>query len=217
MTEPMESWRLVQLQSISTRSKVARTERKIREWYEHWEGDVYVSLSGRDSAVLLDIVRSLFPRTPAVYCDTGLEYPEVRDYIKTVPNTVWLKPEMNFRKVLEKYGYPVVSKEVSQKIWECRNTKSEKLRHKRMVGDDNKFRSGKIPEKWKYLLDAPFAISHKCCDIMKKRPASKYERKTGRKGMVGTMTDDSLFRKQSYLRYSCNAYDMKRPRSAPRS
>ncbi len=213
----MEAWQLKQLQSLSLRAKVERTKRKVKEFYDYYDGDIYVSISGRDSAVLLDIVRSSYRNVTAVYCDTGLEYPEVRDFIKGVENVVWLKPKMSFVEVIEKYGFPVASKETSQKVHEARTTKSAKLLDIRMNGRGNKYKSGKIPEKWKRLIGCPFKVSHKCCDIMKKNPAKKFERESGLKPLIGTMASDSKFRRQSYLRHSCNAYDLKRPRSAPLS
>lgn len=84
----------------------------------HYKGKVYISFSGgKDSTVLLDIARRLFPDIEAVYIDTGLEHPELRDFVKTIDNVTWLKPEMNFRKVIEQYGYPLISKEVANAIY----------------------------------------------------------------------------------------------------
>lgn len=213
----MEAWQLAQLQSMSLDAQMARSSRKIREFYGHYHGDVYASISGRDSAVMLAEIRKIFPDVVAVYIDTGLEHPAVRDFIKTIENVVWLKPKMNFKEVIEKYGFPVPTKENAQKISEIRTTKSAKLLDIRMNGRDNKYKSGKLPEKWRYLIDAPFKISHKCCDVMKKRPAAQFEKETGLKMFVGTMAGDSKFRRQSWMRHSCNAYDLKRPHSAPLS
>lgn len=214
----MESWQLKQLLSLSPRAQLERTKRKIKEAYQHWEGQVYVALSGgRDSSVLLHVVRSLYPGVPAVFCDTGLEYPSVRKTAVHTPNVTILKPKLNFREVLTKYGYPVVSKEVAHKIYQARTTKSAKLRHKRLYGTGNKYKSGKIPEKWKCLLDCPFQVSHKCCDIMKKNPSKSFEKRTGLFPIIGTMVKDSHFRRQSYMRHTCNAFDLTRPRSAPLS
>ena len=53
--------------------KIQETQAKIREWYEHYGGRVFVSFSGgKDSTILLDLVRGLYPDVPAAYADTGL-------------------------------------------------------------------------------------------------------------------------------------------------
>ncbi|MGD9577554.1 MAG: phosphoadenosine phosphosulfate reductase family protein [Syntrophorhabdus sp.] len=202
------------LQNLPLELKILKTEQRIREWYEHWEGQVYVSFSGgKDSTVLLHIARSIYPDIPAVFVDTGLEYPEIRRFVKQTKNVIWLKPEMNFRRVIEKYGYPVISKEQARYIYEYRTTKSEKLRNIRWNG--NKYGMGKISEKWKYLVDAPFKISDKCCDIMKKNPSEKYEKETGSHPIIGNTAEESLKRTQDYLRFGCNAFEAERPISRP--
>lgn len=79
---------------------------------------VYISVlvEGKDSTVLLDIVRQDYPNVPAVFVDTGLEYPEIREFVKNFDNVIWLRPDMNFKQVIQKYGYPFFSKEVSECI-----------------------------------------------------------------------------------------------------
>lgn len=50
---------LKQMQSLPLEIKIRMTERRIREWYEHYQGQVYVSFSGgKDSTVLADIVHN---------------------------------------------------------------------------------------------------------------------------------------------------------------
>lgn len=160
------------------------------------------------------MVRDIYPDVPAVYIDTGLEWPEVKEFVHTFDNVTVVRPEMSFREVLTKYGYPVVSKEVSQYIREARTTKSLKLLNKRLHGDGS---SGKIPNKWQYLISAPFPISEQCCNVMKKKPAKLYEKQTGRKPYIGVLASDSNQRKQQYLRSGCNAFDIARPTSKPLS
>ena len=61
-------WELQQMQSLPLSAKVVMTQQRIREWYEHWDGMVYVSFSGgKDSTVLLHLVRDMYPsfRIPA--------------------------------------------------------------------------------------------------------------------------------------------------------
>lgn len=106
---------LYQMQSLPLDSKIKMTQYRIREWVDRYGKDgVYVSFSGgKDSTVLLDIVRKMYPNIKAVFVDTGLEFPEIREFVKTFDNVDWLKPKMNFKQVIEKYGYPMISKEVS--------------------------------------------------------------------------------------------------------
>lgn len=210
----MEKWQLAQRQSLPLEAKIILSQQRIKDWYNYYNGQVYVSFSGgKDSTVLLHLVRSLYPNVPAVFVDTGLEYPEIREFVKTVDNVVWLKPKMTFRQVIQKYGYPVASKETAQKIDEIRSTKSDTLRRKRMYGDDKG--NGKVSEKWKMLIDAPFKVSNKCCNVMKKSPIKTYERKTNNKPIVGTMADESALRMMSYLEHGCNSFNSKRPMSTP--
>ena len=182
-------------------------------------GAVYVSFSGgKDSTVLKHIVDSMYDDVPSVFVDTGLEYPEVRMFARERAEVV-LRPEMRFDDVIKNYGYPVVSKELAQKIEE---TRSKPDGYASQSFDPNspkiqKYGSRYDLSKWKYLLDAPFKISNKCCRVMKKRPAEKYEKETGRKPIVGSMASESGARKTVWQRYGCNAFGKRRPVSNPLS
>lgn len=215
-----EAWQLTQMQGLPLELKVKKTILRIREWYEAWDGDVFVSFSGgKDSTVLLHIARSIYPGIEAVFDDTGLEYPEIRDFVKTIENVTWIKPKMSFRKVIDKYGYPVVSKSVANTL--RGGDKVGSYRWKKLHGQvflKNGSPSKFNCEKWRFLLDAPFKVSDECCDVMKKRPFHQYERDTGRKSIVATMADESTMRKNSWEKYGCNAFDrVKGPQSRPMS
>lgn len=204
------------MQSWDLERKIRVTQTRILEWIMHYDNQVYVSFSGgKDSTVLLDLVRRVDPSIQAVFCNTGLEYPEIVEFVKSTDNVVWLKPKMSFPKVIEKYGYPAVSKEQSAFIQEYRDTNSEKLKDIRWNG--NKYGRGKISKKWRKLVDAPFRVSDKCCDIMKKEPAKRFEKESGLQPIIGTTADESAQRKSNWLMYGCNAFDKKRPTSQPLS
>lgn len=208
-------------QSLPLQDKIDMSCEKIEQWYNHWNGQIYVAFSGgKDSTVLLDIVRNkaLIPDAkdvPAVFSDTGLEYPEIRDFVRTIDNVVWVKPKMSFYEVIQKYGYPIISKQQSYYIYQARNTNSEKLKNLRLNGSEKG--NFKISEKWKFLIDAPFKISSYCCDYLKKYPMKKYEKETKRVGIIGIMADESFSRTTDYLKYGCNAFDKKHPLSQPLS
>ena len=96
---------LLTMQGWSLARKIQVTQAKILEWHYHYGGKVSISYSGgKDSTVLLDLARRAFPNIPAVFVDTGLEYPEIREFVKSVPNVTWLRPEIPFPKVIEQYG-----------------------------------------------------------------------------------------------------------------
>lgn len=78
-------------------------------------------------------------------------------------------------------------------------------------------RSNYSLSRYGFLLDAPFRISNKCCDVMKKRPNHKYQKKSGNKPIIGTMADESRLRLQKWLQFGCNAFEKNNPTSQPLS
>ena len=211
---------LKQRQAMPLEAKIAFTQSRIRAWYSHWQGDVYISFSGgKDSTVLLDIAKGMFSDIPAVFCDTGLEYPEVRQFALSKADVV-LKPKMNFKQVIETYGYPVIGKKQARMIRELKNPHSGNAKvcnlYKTGYTSDGKYSpSFKLADRWLPLVDAPFKVSEQCCYIMKKHPMEQYERETQRKPFIATMTEESSLRQTAYLKNGCNAFDSKRPKSQP--
>lgn len=213
-------------QALPLDVKIQMAQDRIREWYDYYNGLVYVGFSGgKDSTVLLSLARNLYPEVPAVFCDTGLEYPTIRSFVKTVENVHVIRPikydrhkkeyvPTNFRETVMNYGYPIASKEISQKVYSYRHHNcSPEFIEKMLVGRNG--RAAKIPKKWQILLDAPFDVGSQCCTIMKKTPFKVYEKTTGRRGMLGLMADESELRRQSWIKEGCNAFDTNRPISRP--
>jgi 3'-phosphoadenosine 5'-phosphosulfate sulfotransferase (PAPS reductase)/FAD synthetase len=207
---------LTQRQRMPLDLKIDFSLQRIRHWYEKYSGNVYVAFSGgKDSTALLNLVRSRYPDVPAVFVDTGLEYPEIREFVKATPNVTWLKPTKTFKEVVEHHGFPVVSKVVSRAISRIRSPgSSEQSRNKAMNGDE-RGSYGKLPAKWRFLLDAPFRVSDRCCEVMKIRPIHRYHKETGRAGIVGTMAADSNSRRKQYLVHGCYLDHLSVPRSTP--
>lgn len=210
---------LKQMQSLPLRYKILMTKQRIRDWYDHWDGQVYVSFSGgKDSTVLLDIVRSMYPDVEAVFVNTGLEYPEIQRFVKTFDNVTILRPRMRFDEVISTYGYPMISKEISHKIEGYR--KGAKWAKNYVDGtatDGNGNKSRYCVDKYKPLTETDFCVSPQCCSTMKKNPAKEYGRKTGKKPMTATMASESLLRERKWMLNGCNGFELKSPISNPMS
>ncbi len=206
---------LAQRQSLPLDAKVWHSQKVVREWYDANAGHIYVSFSGgKDSTALLHLVRGIYPDTPAVFFNTGNEYPEVAQFVRSCENITWVNPQKPFAEVIARAGYPVISKQVSQYVYDIRHCKpNSKTYSKRMANDG----IGHLSQCWRFLLDAPFEISDKCCSYLKKAPARSYERQSGNKPMTGMMAANSMGRRIEWLKHGCNAFDKARPISNPLS
>ena len=93
-----------------------------------------------------------------------------------------------------------------------RNAKSRKLYLSDYALDKDgnlsaiKNNSFKIAHKHRYLIDAPFKISEKCCNYLKKYPMQDYEKQSGKKPIIGTQASESKMRESAYLQTGCNNF-----------
>ena len=192
--------------------KIKVAKEAIKEFYETLEGKVYISFSGgKDSTVLLHLVRSIYPNVRGMFLDTGLEYPEIRDFVKTFKDIDWMKPNTSFRESVEKNGIPYPSKEVARYVHDIRHS-TPKMKAKRLSGG-----SYSLSEKWKRLVETPYKYNHKCCDHLKKNPADVYFRANGLHAIIGTMSNESSLRKNAFLRTGFNNFTGRRKKSTPMS
>lgn len=195
-------------------------ELKENEYIESvYDGQVYVSFSGgKDSTVLLHLVREMYPDVEAVFVNTGLEYPEIQKFVKTFDNVTILRPEMRFDEVIKTYGYPVISKSVANCVRGGKLGQKSRLNLLNGLncdGTDTKSKFSKA--KYKPLLDVDFEVSEMCCDFMKKKPAYTFQRQSGKKPIIATMTTESILREKNWLKSGCNAFEDKHPKSQPMS
>ena len=210
------------LQSLPLEVKVLKTQQRIREWVTHWGTDgVYVSFSGgKDSTVLLHLMREIYPEVEAVFVNTGLEYPEIQRFVKTFDNVRILYPKKTFKKVICDYGYPVISKEVAQCVYEVYSAGKESRVYSKFIPDSDyniKYGGKFSVAKWEPLLYVDFKISHHCCNQIKKNPVKRFEKEAEKKPMTATMACESRLRENMWCQNGCNAFDVKRPHSKPMS
>lgn len=207
------------MQNYPLELKIMKTKQRIREWVNEYgvEG-VYIAFSGgKDSTVLLHIVRSLYPNIEGVFANTGNEFPEIVQFVREQENIKWVKPRKSFAKVLKEEGYPIISKKTSRMIRDCQNPTDKNARSRKLYLSDYtldkegnlttiKNNSFKIANKHRYLINAPFKISNKCCDYLKKYPMKDYEKESGKKAIIGTQASESKMRESAYLQTGCNNF-----------
>ena len=127
-----DAQRLKELQALDLNYKIMITQARIIDWYEHYNGNVYVSFSGgKDSTVLLHIARKLFPDIPAVFSNTGLEYYQIQRFAKQHDNVTFIAPKIRFDQVVSTFGYPLISKEVAEAIYYARRINSQSVQVER--------------------------------------------------------------------------------------
>lgn len=228
------------MQSRSFGDKVQTSTAKIIEAMIRYDKAMYVSFSGgKDSTVLADLVakvcKLLNCKLTLWFSDTGLEFPELREHVKSYGEylrnkydieveTVVEYPKVSrgkdkgkrisFKDVIFNYGYPVISKTVSRAVSDVKKLGENCWFYGSFTGREKGFYNY---TNYKYLLDAPFKISSKCCDIMKKNPAHQFNKKSGLIPFIGTMASESLQRKNSWLKSGCNAFEDRNPSSRPMS
>lgn len=205
-------------QALPLYVKEGMTRDRIRNFVDMYGTDgVYLSLSGgKDSCVLLDIVRSMYPGIEAVYVDTWMEFPQIRSFIGQFDNVRILKPQKGLKQIIEECGWCFPGKEVASTVEAARRGVPWAVR--KMNGADKNGMPDKYRKrfnKWSFLMDAPFLISDQCCLEMKEDPLIQYENESGKKPIVALLAEESERRKMAYLKTGCNSFDSRRAMSKP--
>jgi 3'-phosphoadenosine 5'-phosphosulfate sulfotransferase (PAPS reductase)/FAD synthetase len=168
--------------------------------------DAVTSFSGGiDSTVLLKMVRIIKPGSKGVFDNTTNEHSEILKFVRTCENIETVIPNETFIKVVQKYGFPLISKKIARMITDLRHPTegNATVRNCYLTGMT---RSGfvnnnwRLPKKWHFLIDVEFDLTSKCCDLLKKKPLQKFNKQGV---FIGTMATDSRMRKQSYLQTGC--------------
>ena len=216
--EPAEELRRLQRKPYEW--KIEHALDVIREFVEHeGGGHVYVSFSGgKDSLVLLHLVRSIYPDVPAVFANTGIEFPEQVKFVRSFPNVTEVHPIKHFPKILKEDGIVYPSKEVAMYIRDakkgCRYAING-LMGKDAEGKENRYKARF--RRWAYLMDCGVKISPDCCKLMKERPMRDYEKQNGKSPIIGTRAEESFRRAVGWMKSGCNSFNGPRHKSTPLS
>lgn len=135
-------------------------------------------------------------------------------------NVEIIRPKMSPKEVLNRYGFPLVSKETSGIIQDIRRNPNC-VRAKRALGEIKTSYKGTFSPKWNFLINEEFDTSNYCCEKLKKEPFRKYEKQHGVAPILGIMADESRQRTTDYINGGgCNSFnfsDLTKSKSKPLS
>lgn len=206
--------------------KIKWAVNRIAEFMIEMDGEVYNTFSGgKDSRTVKDLIDGIYDgrfkhylpihiynkvisysKPCDAFCNTGLEFPEIVEYVKSFDNVEILKPKMGFTRVIKEIGVAVGSKKIAMMIRRLKgyisnplptNEATKNLYLNGVKKDGSISKSSMLPKRWRKLLHAPFPVSDKCCDIFKKEPFHAFEKKTGKRPIIGTTVNESAQRKVS--------------------
>ena len=253
-------YNITELQQLSLEDKIEKTKQIIIEFANLNDNNIATSFSGgKDSTVLLSLVRSVFPNTPAIFFNTTNENNKVLKFTKTVDNVKTVLPKHSFNWTLKYEGYPLVGKEFAEsysRLFDITHIHQDKMIKTAFSYHIIKTKNGakiKIPHKWLWLYDElmikkllsivdtelfndwfsydiegakrefdklrtlyydvslkdrellglksndRIKLTNRCCNVLKKYPASHYQKETNNGLFVGTMAADSELRRKSLL------------------
>lgn len=227
---------------MSYEDKIDVATARVLEWTEICAdagANYAVSVGGLDSIVLLLFVRKILGD-----CE-GISVSSLEDIsIQRVHRDLGvkaIKPDMNFVEVLNKVGFPVLSKQLAGKIEHLQIPREEadqrKLyyNHALMTGETGPWGGFVYSESMKlddeilelfgghYADDrpdlcckcAPFKVSDKCCEIMKENPSKRYQKEHNIYPFLGLMQIEGGQRRFSLRKYGCNYVGKDTIRSCP--
>lgn len=211
--KPMKKEEFNEYTSLPLSEKVKVSDEIITEFMENIDtskGKTYISSSfGKDSIVVIDLVRKQYPELPIVYNDSGCEYPECVELSKQYSNVIHITSEWTIEEVIEKEGYLLpIGREKSKTIRRCR----DQIAQEKWYGGGIKKMRGDWGEKSLYnyskhipVILAPFKISERCNDRLKGQPLDKFKRHSEYTYYFNGITyDESMTRRLTLLRDGFN-------------
>lgn len=203
---------LSSLRSMPLEAKIIQTKFLIKQAVITFgEDNCYISYSGgKDSTVLSHITKQLYPNILHLFANTTNEYPETLKHIQweimenhtniTIVYPIDSKGEMwNFKKVVERYGYPMFSKRVSNAIRTYQHAKTPRTKQNSIDYIECNFK--------KYQKYIELHISDKCCDKLKKEPLRRKAKELGMQCVIlGILASESYQREKAWLEYGCNVF-----------
>lgn len=183
------------LYHLDPETKILKTRLRIREFYQYFGGEVFLSFSGgKDSTILADIIRRMpapYNNIELVFFDTHNEDPSVYEIVKLYGATVVSSPYLP-AEVVEMVGYPLFNKEQAHVIDGIQRNLpycSDLYEHRSL---QNKKLIDLAKGRYALFTYSPLRISDKCCTVTKKNPSKEFVKKTGKQPILATLAVESF-------------------------
>lgn len=199
--------------SLPYEIKIRMSETRLREFIGYYgeDGVVVCFSGGLDSTFALAFIRERYPRVKAVSVP-AIECLQNIKLIQKTENVEKVAPRYSQKEIVKKFGFPVVSKKTAKSLQALQNPseKNAKIRNLALTGitsEGRKTKTYKLAEKWRFLINAPFKISNKCCYYMKETPIQSWCKEHGYASIIATTVEESKSRLDGYCkRGGCNSF-----------
>lgn len=194
----------------------------------------HVSVGGLDSITLYLFLRSIGINVPAVSVSSleDKSIQSVHEQLGIIP----LKPLKSKIEVIREFGFPVLSKEIANKISLLQRPSEDNktVRHAIITGETGAYggnRSNsrmKLSQCWLELfggyenenenvsyLKPDFLVSDKCCYYLKEKPCDIWAKENNSVPYLGLMASEGGRRQKSLMINGCNYFGASTIRSAP--
>ena len=201
----------------------------------------HVSVGGLDSITLFLFLKSIGIDAPGISVsfleDSSIQRVHKQLGIERLPaatrpdGTHWTKA-----KVLQEFGFPVLSKEIAAKIELLQNPseKNKTVRHAIITGETGEYGGWqknsrmKMSQKWLDLFGGyeneaegvnyqipDFKVSAKCCYYLKEKPCDDWAKRHNSVPFLGLMASEGGRREKALKLHGCNYFGKTSIRSAP--
>lgn len=217
--------------------KIRYAELRAREFADECNRrglNTHVSVGGLDSITLLLFLRSIDIDAPGVSV-SSLEDKSIMEVHKQL-GVQTIKPLRKKTDIIREYGYPVLSKEIANKIGllQRQTPESATVRHAIITGETGEYggyRTGtrmKLANRWLQKFGgadpegaalgyqaAPFLVSDKCCYYLKEKPCDDWAKEHNSAPYLGLMASEGGRRMKSLMINGCNYFGASTIRSCP--
>lgn len=184
-------------QALPLDAKIAYAREVIEHALDKSQKPCLAFSAGKDSTVLLHLLRQYVPDILTNYGNTTIEFPECVKFARWLREEWTLnyheaRPEVTFWWVVKEYGWPLMGKTFGVSGVAHKSSREQFFDDLAARGELN----------GQYAIQAEVPISSACCTFLKERPSQKLQKEQGIDLVfLGIMASESRQRLFNYLTY----------------